>query len=152
MPLIIDRLRDALTKLQNPEKTSNPETALEAWWREAEDHHASMGVEFRNLIYERIHDGIRDARRIPGDLFHSVLDNLLENAYYKRRVESGLDITVTLASRGRHLALTVCDNGSVIGPETANQLIKQPVPSRSGHGIGLYQAAKRAEMWGLPWR
>ncbi|MGH8576832.1 MAG: sensor histidine kinase [Gammaproteobacteria bacterium] len=156
LPLIIDRLQSALTKLQKPEKTSNPETALEAWWREAEDHHASMGVEFRNLIHDGIHDGIddgihdgiRDARRIPGDLFHSVLDNLLENAYYKRRVESELDITVTLASRGRHPALTVCDNGSVIGPETADQLFKQPVPSRSGHGIGLYQAAKRAEMMG----
>ncbi|MGH8565202.1 MAG: ATP-binding protein [Gammaproteobacteria bacterium] len=97
-----------------------------------------MGVEFHNLI----HDGIRNARRIPGDLFHSVLDNLLENAYYKRRVGSELDITVTLASRA------VCDNGSVIGPETAGQLFKQPVPSRSGHGIGLYQAAKRAEMMG----
>jgi sensor histidine kinase regulating citrate/malate metabolism len=63
-------------------------------------------------------------------------------------VESGLDITVTLASRGRHLCLTVCDNGSVIGPETAGQLFKQPVPSRFGHGIGLYQAAKRAEIMG----
>ncbi|MGH8478733.1 MAG: sensor histidine kinase [Gammaproteobacteria bacterium] len=144
LPLIIDRLQSALTKLQKPEKTSNPETALGGWWREAEDHHASMGVEFRNLI----HDGIRDARRIPGDLFHSVLDNLLENAYYKRRVDPRLDITVTLASRDGRLSLTVCDTGSVIGPETAGQLFKQPVPSRSGYGIGLYQAAKRAEMMG----
>jgi hypothetical protein len=52
--LIIDRLQSALTKLQKPEKTSNPETALEGWWREAEDHHASMGVEFRNLIYDGV--------------------------------------------------------------------------------------------------
>jgi signal transduction histidine kinase len=120
-PLIIDRLQSALAKLQKPEKTSNPETALEGWWREAEDHHASMGVAFR----DRIHGGIRDTRRIPGDLFHSVLDNLLENAYYKRRVESGLDITVTLASRDRHLALTVCDNGSVIGPARGSASIRR---------------------------
>ncbi|MGH9893140.1 MAG: sensor histidine kinase, partial [bacterium] len=140
LPLIIDRLQSALTKLQKPEKTSNPETALEGWWREAEDHHASMGVEFRNLIHDGIHDGVRDARRIPGDLFHGILDNLLENAYYKRRVDPRLEITVTLASRDIGLCLTVCDNGSVI--------VKQPVPSRSGHGIGLYQAARQAEMMG----
>lgn len=148
LPLIIDRLQSALTKLQKPEKTSNPETALEGWWREAEDHHASMGVEFRNLIHGGIHDGARDTRRIPGDLFHGILDNLLENAYYKRRVDPSLDITVTLASRDGRLCFTVCDNGSVIGPETAGQLFKQPVPSRSGHGIGLYQAARQAEMMG----
>jgi signal transduction histidine kinase len=140
LPLIIDRLQGALTKLQKPETTDNPAVALRAWWQVALDHHEAMGVVFR--------DQVQDDCPVPGDLFHSVLDNLLENAYFKRRLEARLDITVTLAAHRGHLALTVCDNGSVIAPETAQLLFKQPVPSRSGHGIGLYQAAKQADMRG----
>jgi signal transduction histidine kinase len=140
LPLIIDRLQGALTKLQEPEKTDHPEVKLKAWWQEALDRHEATGVAFRD---EADGDG-----SIPGDLFHSVLDHLLENAYYKRRLEGRLDITVTLAAERGLLALRVCDDGSVIGPEMAALLFKQPVPSRSGHGIGLYQAAKQAEMMG----
>jgi sensor histidine kinase regulating citrate/malate metabolism len=39
--------------------------------------------------------------------------------------------------------LSVCDNGSPIPEEIAKQLFTQPVPSRDGFGIGLYQAVKQ---------
>jgi len=45
-------------------------------------------------------------------------------------------------------ALLVCDSGSVVPPETAHALMRAPVASRGGLGIGLYQAARQAEAQG----
>lgn len=61
---------------------------------------------------------------IPADLFDSVIDNLLENAYVKRRAESGIEITVTLQSEMRSVCLRVCDQGSapLLQPEPMNFL------------------------------
>jgi hypothetical protein len=134
------------------ESKTDPEALM---FRKSQAHPAKLCYAGQVLMENR-HDLVAEAQvvRASGsaerDTAIEMLSELpgthIENAYYKRPVDSGLDITVTLASRGRHLCLTVCDNGSVIGPETAGQLFKQPVPSRSGHGIGLYQAAKRAEI------
>jgi K+-sensing histidine kinase KdpD len=71
---------------------------------------------------------------IPADLFDSVIDNLLEDAYVKRRAESGIEITVTLQSEVGSVCLRVCDQGSAIATARANELFKQPVLSYSGLG------------------
>ena len=44
--------------------------------------------------------------------------------------------------------LRVCDSGAAIAPEVANVLFRAPVRSGAGLGIGLYQAARRAESSG----
>lgn len=85
---------------------------------------------------------------IPADLFDSVIDNLLENAYVKRRAETGIGITVILQSEEGGMCMTVCDQGSAIATARANELFKQPVLSYSGLGIGLYQAGKQAALSG----
>ncbi len=59
---------------------------------------------------------------IPADLFDSVIDNLLGNAYIKRRAETGIGITVTLQSEVRSVCLRVCDQGSAIAAARANEL------------------------------
>lgn len=109
------------------------------WWQEAFTRHSHNGVEFRATISTHT--------AIPADLFDSVIDNLLENAYVKRRAETGIGITVTLQSEVGRVCLRVCDQGSAI--DTApNELFKQPVLSYSGLGIGLYQASKQAALSG----
>jgi hypothetical protein len=43
----------------------------------------------------------------------------------------------------------VCDAGRAVADETARELLRGPVPSESGLGIGLYQAARHAEASGF---
>lgn len=45
--------------------------------------------------------------------------------------------------------LTVCDNGAAVGRNVAIHLFEAPVPSLSGLGIGLLQAAKQAARYGF---
>ena len=44
--------------------------------------------------------------------------------------------------------LQVCDSGHAVPPELASSLLRQPVRSQAGLGIGLYQAARQAEASG----
>ena len=136
LPLIIQRLQRALDKLQAPEKAGVTHVDVADWWQEASTRHSHNGVEFRATISTHT--------AIPADLFDSVIDNLLENAYLKRRAETGIGITVTLQSEVGRVCLTVCDQGSAIDTARANEILKQPVLSFSGLGIGLYQAGKQA--------
>jgi len=80
---------------------------------------------------------------IPEDLFDNVSENLLQNALMKRKREPDLQIKVVLHIDKRRLHLTVCDDGTSIPEEIANLLLTQPVQSRDGFGIGLYQAVKQ---------
>ncbi|MBE0616260.1 MAG: sensor histidine kinase, partial [Burkholderiales bacterium] len=44
--------------------------------------------------------------------------------------------------------MEVSDAGNAIAPEIAAELLRGPVPSESGLGIGLYQVARQAEACG----
>ena len=85
--------------------------------------------------------------RLPRSLFDSVADNLIRNALAKRAAERGTRVRVSLACDGR-VALRVRDSGSAVPPEMENTLLRAPVDSASGLGIGLYQAARQAESSG----
>jgi hypothetical protein len=45
--------------------------------------------------------------------------------------------------------LRVCDTGSPVPPQVVAGLLRGPVASASGLGIGLYQAARQAEASGF---
>jgi sensor histidine kinase regulating citrate/malate metabolism len=49
---------------------------------------------------------------------------------------------------GDLLRLRVCDSGSPVPPEVERNLLRGPVRSAGGLGIGLYQAARQAEAAG----
>jgi sensor histidine kinase regulating citrate/malate metabolism len=49
-------------------------------------------------------------------------------------------------------ALSVCDTGSAVSDEVLGDLLRAPVPSASGLGIGLYHAARQAEICGYELR
>ena len=49
---------------------------------------------------------------------------------------------------GERLALRVCDSGEALPADIAASVLRAPVSSRGGLGIGLYQAARQAEAAG----
>jgi signal transduction histidine kinase len=137
LPQITQRLQATLDKLKapGPEEQSTFADAA-AWWEALRARYARSGVEF---TAEEVGPG----GKVPVDLFDSVADNLVQNALNKGRVESGLRITVGFTCT-EFPRLLVSDTGSPVPRTVAQQLFDGPVPSHTGLGIGLYQAARQA--------
>ncbi len=140
MPLITQRLQLALDKLQSPAKVMQQRRRLREWWESLKVRNYDTDIRFS--------ENIDDNPLVPGDLFDSVTENLLENARQKQQIDRGIRITVTLDSRPRNVRLQVTDSGGAIPGEIAQGLLKQPVASQNGLGIGLFQAARQAEVLG----
>ncbi len=145
LPQITQRLQLTLEKLQAPQ---TPQAAVdgaeglvlaEAWWGMLQQRYAHDDILFSPVVLDR-------AARLPAALFDSVADNLMHNALLKRQSESSLEIRFTLAPDAA--SFTVCDSGSVVRTEIANDLLRAPVPSENGLGIGLYYAARQAKVYG----
>src|SRR5438034_1399583 len=136
LPLITQRLSETLAKLQRPNAAGETYAPAQAWWDALGRQYRGEGVEFeaRNLP--------EDAR-LPRSLFDSAADNLIRNALAKRatRVHVSLDWDSSIALRVR-------DSGSAVPREMESALMRAPVESASGLGIGLYQAARQAESSG----
>jgi sensor histidine kinase regulating citrate/malate metabolism len=85
---------------------------------------------------------------LPKELFESAADNLLQNALRKRILEPDTRIQVSFTC-GESIEFKVCDTGTAVAAEVSKGLLRGPVPSESGFGIGLYQAARLAEISGF---
>jgi signal transduction histidine kinase len=140
LPLVAKRLSETLERLQRPQAT--PETYVLAadWWQGLQRQYHGEGVEFRGAPAPET--------RIPRSLFDSVADNLLRNAIAKRAADPTVRVRVSLEC-AETLALRVCDTGHPVPAEFASSLMRAPVSSRGGLGIGLYQAARQAEAAGF---
>lgn len=139
LPQITQRLTTTLEKLQAPQReTVVPRMSAAQWWDALKSRHARADVAFDAAAVEG---------ELPGELFDSVAENLLANAFTKAQREMGTSIGVRFdaAEGGR---LTVCDTGSPIPREVASRLLQTPVASQTGLGVGLYQAAMQAERLG----
>ena len=141
LPQIALRLQATLDKLQAPSQLPIEMVDAEAWWDELKQRYAHRNVEF-TLGSEKLQG------ELPGDLFSSVAENLIQNALYKANSEPGLRISATLVSGDARHSLKVCDNGTAIRRSILDSLFSGPVKSQNGLGIGLYQAAKQAERLG----
>jgi signal transduction histidine kinase len=139
LPLIERRLAETLAKFQRPPAAENY-VAARLWWDALARQYRSEGVQFDPASAPL---GVR----LPRSLFDSVADNLIRNALAKRAEDQALRVRVTLAC-GERIALRVCDSGSAVPAEIAASLLRAPVSSRSGLGIGLYQAARQADAGG----
>lgn len=139
LPLISERLAQTLERLQRPAAGETYVPAA-AWWESVARQYQGEGVEFEPPALE-------EGAELPRSLFDSVADNLLRNALAKRAGEPQVRVRVSLAGRG-DIALRVCDSGSAVPAQTADALMRAPVASRAGLGIGLYQAARQAEAQG----
>jgi signal transduction histidine kinase len=140
LPMVAQRLSETLERLQHPEPASESYVAARSWWEALARQYRAEEVEFQAVE-------LPAAARLPRSLFDSVADNLIGNALAKRATERDTRVRVTLECAER-IALRVCDSGSAVPPEIEASLLRAPVSSRGGLGIGLYQAARQAESGG----
>lgn len=146
LPQITQRLQQTLEKLQVPHSPQTEVSGIvfaKAWWEILQQRFAQDGVVFSPVEFDT-------EAGLPATLFDGVADNLVRNALLKRQSESGLIVRVTLASNAE--ILSVCDSGSAVRENVLNELLRAPVASESGLGIGLYHAARQAESYGYELR
>jgi hypothetical protein len=141
LPLVAQRLAQTLERLQRPQPEAETYIPATLWWEAITRQYQGEGVEFlpAKLALET---------RVPRSLFDSVADNLIRNALGKRAAEPGIRVRTSLEQSGGALVLRVCDSGSAVSGELAAGLLRAPVASSDGLGIGLYQAARQAEALG----
>lgn len=136
LPQIAQRLQMTLDKLAN-KPTSDPELIdARAWWD---------GVRAR-FLHEQVHfeeSELPPTGKLPRELFETAAENFLQNALVKRKLDSGLQLTMRLSWKDGYL-LSVCDTGKPVPPSVAQNLLNAPVSSKSGLGVGLYQLARFA--------
>ena len=145
LPQLTQRLQLTLDKLQAPKAFSDVTVNATSWWNRLKSRYKDAGVEFNSV---RIPAGVE----IPGELFDSVADNLLQNALEKKRSHPGMNIKATFSTstseEGKEIAmLEIMDDGTALPPEIASQIFKSVLPSTTGLGIGLYHAARQAKLF-----
>ncbi|MDH5578251.1 MAG: ATP-binding protein, partial [Betaproteobacteria bacterium] len=144
LPAITQRLAATLDKLQRPVPEQESRVRVGDWWEALARQYRDRGVEFADT-------GARGQAEIPRALFDSVADNLLQNALAKRAAQPGVRVRAALPEGGG-AGLLVCDTGTAVPAPLAGSLLRAPVQSESGLGIGLYQAARQAEAAGYALR
>jgi signal transduction histidine kinase len=140
LPLVTQRLQLALDKLQSPTQQLSEMVPLQTWWEQTKARNHGSSVDFVARVTSE--------PMIPRDLFDSVVENLLENARQKRQLHPDIEISVTLEANEQDLRLEVHDSGASMPGTVAQNLFRRPVTSPNGLGIGLYQAARQAEVHG----
>ncbi|MBV9360222.1 MAG: sensor histidine kinase [Betaproteobacteria bacterium] len=137
LPLVAQRLAQTLERLQRPQAEPESYVSATIWWDAISRQYQSEGVEFSPAR-------IAADARLPRSLFDSVADNLIRNALAKRAAEPGTRVRVSLEGG----SLRVSDTGSAVPDSIADGLLRAPIASSGGLGIGLYQAARQAEASG----
>lgn len=140
LPVIAQRLSATLDKLQRPRTDAEQIVAADVWWAALKAQYESRGVEFSG---QRATEGLM----LPRSLAESVADNLLQNALAKRQGDPAVRVRATLACDTR-LEFRVIDSGMAVPPDIERQLMRAPLRSAGGLGIGLYQVARQAEASG----
>ena len=140
LPAISQRLQATLDKLQRPGDEDAQKLPLRDWWEALARQYQGQQIEFTAA-------GLDPGLQVPKALFDSVADNLLQNAIAKRAAGRDIRIRVSILS-ARGAELRVHDSGAAVPADVAGSLLRAPVRSSSGLGIGLYQAARHAEKSG----
>ena len=133
LPQIADRLKATLDKLQSPQIEHLEQVEGSLWWRQFKERNSHLQVDWQG--------DAKAGQILPGPMFDSVAENLLQNALAKRLRQPVLGICVVFANG----SLTVSDDGQAIEPSLAAALLREPVNSEDGLGIGLYHAALQAD-------
>ena len=142
LPNITHRLQLALDKLQAPQEEPTSYSLLSQWWAEA--HESADDVKFSSEIR---HDG-----EIPRELFSRVLENLLDNARFKRQSAPDIAVHARVAGLPDGVRLEVEDTGVCVPDSVSESLFRGPVSSNSGLGVGLYQSYQQARELGFELR
>ncbi len=131
LPHITQRLSATIEKLKSPAASRGDDVDAAIWWRGLQARYAGRAVSFES-------PGVPAGMRLPSELFDSTCDTLIENALYKVVQGNARQVRVILLPGP---CLRVCDDGQPLPPAVAAELFRGPVPSDSGLGVGLYQAA-----------
>jgi signal transduction histidine kinase len=144
LPTVLQRLQQTLDKLQRPQTDTGRFVQSDAWWESLQKTYQLRGVEFAAA---RVQGGVP----LPKDLFDTAAENMLQNALEKRKLDPGVRVSVAL-TMGDDVVLSVTDTGQPVAKNVIEGLLKGPVPSDTGYGIGLYQVARQADMLGFTLR
>jgi hypothetical protein len=136
LPLVAQRLAQTLERLQRPQPEGETYIAAATWWEGLARHYQNQGVEF-------LPSQLSADVRLPRSLFDSAADNLIRNALAKRVNDPAVRVRASLESSDA-LILRVSDTGKAVPQELAAGLLRAPVSSSAGLGIGLYQTARQA--------
>jgi signal transduction histidine kinase len=140
LPAITQRLQATLDKLQRPGDEESLPVGLRDWWESLARQYQGQNLEFAPAQPD-------PALQVPKALFDSVADNLLQNAIAKRAAGGDVRIRVSVQDAPGP-ELRVQDSGRAVPTDVAGSLLRAPVHSSTGLGIGLYQAARLAEKSG----
>ena len=141
LPVISQRLQQTLDKLQKPQTDTGSFVQAKVWWDGFKRSYGNRDVEFQE---HEIEDGVF----LPKELFDSAGDNLLQNALRKRKADEQVTIRVSFVCK-ETVEFSVCDSGEPVASEVLQGLLRGPVPSQTGYGIGLYQSSRLAEISGF---
>ncbi len=142
LPAIAQRLADTLEKFQRPQPATEDYVSAQAWWEALGRQYRGEGVTLGDAELPAV-------ARLPRSLFDTVADNLIRNALAKRDAGAGASVRVSLGHGNDGITLRVCDSGPAVPAHLAPALLRAPVHSPGGLGIGLYQAARLAESRGF---
>ena len=140
LPEISARLRQTLAKLSAPVNKVRQCVPMpgSAWFESLRVRYTADWLQFEMA-------GTTGDCSIPdGDVFSSIIENLLQNIVDKRRVENGVVARVRFALASGLPVIEVCDSGSAVPEQVAVRLFQQRIGSENGLGIGLYQCASMA--------
>lgn len=136
LPRLNQRLASTLTKLELPSAEKKSQAKVASWWNNFKQLNTHL-----QIIFEA--PASMPKTDIDPDVLDSVVDNLLQNALEKTKLEANTIIKVTLMP-SNHFCLEVTDTGSAMSSEVAERLFKSHVSSKNGLGVGLYHAAQQA--------
>ena len=137
LPRLSQRLASTLNKLEEPGMEKKNQAKVSHWWKSFKQLNAHQQVQFEAPINLPKTD-------IDPDVLDSVVDNLIQNALEKAKLENDISIHVAIMP-SNHFCIEVTDTGSAIPNSVADKLFKSHVSSKSGLGVGLYHAAQQAE-------
>src|SRR3990172_4491779 len=140
LPQIARRLQQTVDKLRKPDRDTGRFVVARIWWDTFQRGYQNRGIEFET-------GEIDETTLLPKELFDSAGDNFLQNALRKGKLDDTVKIRARFDCHGA-IDLTVTDTGIPVAPGVLHRLLRGPVPSEAGYGIGLYQTARLAEIAG----
>lgn len=141
LPQIAQRLQTTLDKLSHRRLEKVEWVPAQDWWQAFQQRHGRDAVQFRL-------GAMAPDIRLPGDLFDSVTENLVQNALAKQQIKPDLKIRIELDA-APDPRLVVTDDGDPVPEAVRRGLFVGPVKSARGLGVGLYQAARQAQEHGF---
>ena len=140
LPTIAQRLQQTVDKLKKPDTDTGSFIVARTWWEDFQHSYQGRGIEFDT-------GEIDETVLVPKELFDSAGDNFIQNALRKCKIDTAVKIGVRFDCPGT-IEMTVTDTGIPVAPGVLSKLLRGPVPSQAGYGIGLYQTARLAEISG----